>query len=204
MALEPRRAKTDWSGCCQMAVQGALWLAKRLSLNLNSNFLNRISLLLIQIATQLPSRGWVDPVPDPILPEKISRVAYSRESNPGPIGWQSDVLTTIPNRWSNTLWWICKLLCVSEGMLHWFTQYIRHSLHFNQNTISKLAVYRPYWYEVGWTLFLFISGSHLWKCVYVHSWRRVSSVEMADRLHEKLLNFLVEFYRVEGKLVPLL
>ena len=78
-----------------MAVQGVLWLAKRLSLNLNSSFLNRISLLLIQIATQLSSRGWVDPVPDPILPEKF--LGYSRESNPEPLGWQSDVPTTIPN-----------------------------------------------------------------------------------------------------------
>ena len=58
-----------------MAVQGALWLAaKRLSLNLNLSFLNRISLLLILVATQLSSRGWVDPFPDPILIEKISRV----------------------------------------------------------------------------------------------------------------------------------
>ena len=75
-----------------MAVQGALWIAKRLSLNLNFSFLNRISLLLNQVATQLSSRGWVDPVPDPILPEKF--LEYSRESNPGPLGWQSDVLTT--------------------------------------------------------------------------------------------------------------
>ena len=95
MALQPRRAKTDWSGYCQMAVQGALWLSKRLSLNLNFSFLHRISLLLIQVATQLSSRGWVDPVPDFILPEKF--LWYSRESNPGPIGWQSDLLTTIPN-----------------------------------------------------------------------------------------------------------
>ena len=35
MALQFQRAKTDWSGCCQMTVQEALWLAKRLSLNLN-------------------------------------------------------------------------------------------------------------------------------------------------------------------------
>ena len=33
-----------------------------------------------------------------ILPEKF--LGYSRESNPEPLGWQSDVLTTIPNRWS--------------------------------------------------------------------------------------------------------
>ena len=96
VALQLRRAKTDWSGCCQMAVQGALWLAKRLSLNLNFSFLNRISLLLNQVATQLFSRGWVDPIPDPILPEKF--LGYSRESNLGPLGWPSDVLTTIPNR----------------------------------------------------------------------------------------------------------
>ena len=36
----------------------------------------------------------MDLVPDPILPEKF--LGYSRESNPGPLGWQSDVLTTIP------------------------------------------------------------------------------------------------------------
>ena len=40
----------------------------------------------------------MDPVPDPILTEKI--LGYSQELNPGPLGWQSDVLTTIPNRWS--------------------------------------------------------------------------------------------------------
>ena len=100
LALQLRRVKTDWSGCCQMAVQEILCLAKRLSLNLNFSFLNRISLLLIQVATQLSSRGWVNSVPDPILPEKF--LAYSQESNTGPLGWQSDVLTTIPNRWSNT------------------------------------------------------------------------------------------------------
>ena len=44
----------------------------------------------------------MDPVPNPILPEKF--LGYSRESNPGPLGWQLDVLTTIPNRWS----FLCK------------------------------------------------------------------------------------------------
>ena len=99
MALQLRRAKTHWSGCCQMTVQGTLWLAKRLSLNLNFSFFNRIRYFSYQVATQLSSRGWVDPVSDLILPEKF--LGYSRESNPGPLGWQSDVLTNIPNRWSN-------------------------------------------------------------------------------------------------------
>ena len=40
--------------------------------------------------------GWVYPVPDPILPEKF--LGYSRQSKPGTLGWQSDVLTTIPNK----------------------------------------------------------------------------------------------------------
>ena len=91
---------------CHMAVQGALWLAKRLSLNLNFSFLNQISLLLIQVATQLSSQVWVDPIPDPILPEKF--LGCSRESNPGPLGWQSNVLTTIPNRRSmrKLIYWL--------------------------------------------------------------------------------------------------
>ena len=82
-----------------MTVQEALWLAKLLSLNLNVSFINRISLLSYQAATQLSSRDWVDPVPDPILPEKF--LGYSRESNPGPLGWQLDVLTTIPKMYLN-------------------------------------------------------------------------------------------------------
>ena len=31
----------------------------------------------------------MDPVLDPILPETF--LGYSRESNPGPLGWQSDI-----------------------------------------------------------------------------------------------------------------
>ena len=34
----------------------------------------------------------MNPVPDPILLEKF--LGYSRESNPGPLRWQSDVLST--------------------------------------------------------------------------------------------------------------
>ena len=92
MVLQLRRAKTDWSGCCQMAVQGTLWLAKRYP----STWFCYFS---YQVATQLSSRGRVDPIPDPILSQKF--LGYSQESNLGPLGWQSDVLTTIPNRQSN-------------------------------------------------------------------------------------------------------
>ena len=65
-----------------MAVQRTLWLAKRYP-NLISVFLTKFR-YLYEVATQLASRGWVDPVPDPILPEKF--LGYNRESNPGPLG----------------------------------------------------------------------------------------------------------------------
>ena len=87
---------------------GDLIVSKALSSTLISVFLTGFH-YSYQAATQLASRGWVDPVPDPILLEKF--LGYSRESNPGSLGWQSDVLTTIPNRRSKevilrifTLW----------------------------------------------------------------------------------------------------
>ena len=129
VALQLRRARTDWSGCCQMTVQGALWLAKRLSLNLNFSFLNRISYFSYQVATQLSSRGWVDPIPDPILPEKFLR--YSRESNPGPLGWQSDVLTTIPNRWSS--------IRFIRNFIHRYDQIGKLQRHKSRSLIFKIV-----------------------------------------------------------------
>ena len=95
-----------------MAVQGALWLAKRLFLNLNFSFLNWISLLLISSSYPIVLTKLSGPHSDPTLPEKF--LGYSRESNPGPLGWQSDVLTTIPNRRSHRVLGIsnvCLLLC---------------------------------------------------------------------------------------------
>ena len=57
---------------------------------------------LSNISRSAPAqRGWVNPVPDAILPGKF--LGYSRGSNPGPFGWQSDVLTTILNRWSSKI-----------------------------------------------------------------------------------------------------
>ena len=65
-----------------MAAQGALWLAKRYPSTLISVLLTGFRYFSYQAATQLASRGWVVPVPDPILPETF--LGYSRESNPGP------------------------------------------------------------------------------------------------------------------------
>ena len=57
-----------------MAIQGTLWLEKRLSLNLNFNFLNRISLLLIQIANLIVLVRLAGPRSRPYTRRKISRI----------------------------------------------------------------------------------------------------------------------------------
>ena len=77
VALQPRRAKTGWSACCQVAVVSK-------ALILFSVFLTGFRYFSYEIATQLSSRGWVDPVPEPILPETF--LGYSWGSNPGPLG----------------------------------------------------------------------------------------------------------------------
>ena len=79
-----------------MTVQRGLWLAKRLSLNLNVSFLHRISLLLMSSSYSIVLTRLGGPRPDPILLGK--NLGNSRESNPGPLWWQSDVLTTVQNR----------------------------------------------------------------------------------------------------------
>ena len=76
MALQLRRAKTNLSGCCQMIVQGTLSLAKRYPSTLISVFLTGFRYFSYQVATHLASRDWVNPVSDPILPEKF--LGYSR------------------------------------------------------------------------------------------------------------------------------
>ena len=77
---------------------------KALSFNLNFSFLIRISLLLISSSYPivLTSVGGPRSRPYCLLPEKF--LGYRRESNPGPLGWQSDMLTTTPNRRSPHLY----------------------------------------------------------------------------------------------------
>ena len=64
-----------------MAVQGAFWLAKRYTSTLISVFLTGFRYFSYQIANQLPSRGWVDPIPDPILRDRF--LGYRPGIEPG-------------------------------------------------------------------------------------------------------------------------
>ena len=56
---------------------GGIVISKALSINHNFSFLNRLSLLLNQVATQLSSWGWLDP-PVTIIPEEILGIADNR------------------------------------------------------------------------------------------------------------------------------
>ena len=82
-----------------MAVQRALRLTKRLSLNLNFSSFNRVSLLLISIGHPIVLMRLGGPRSRPyrLLLEKF--LGYCGESNPGSLGWQTDVLITILKRW---------------------------------------------------------------------------------------------------------
>ena len=108
VALQLRKAKIDRSGCCQMAALETSWLVKRYLSTLISVFLTGFRYFSYKVATQLSSRGSVDPIPHPIPSEKF--LWYSRESNPVPLGWQSCVLTTTSKRLSNCNNWLIQFL----------------------------------------------------------------------------------------------
>ena len=61
---------------------GSTWgfVVRRYPSTLISVFLTEFRYISFQVSTQLSSRGWVDPVPDPIFPEKFLR--HSSFSNP--------------------------------------------------------------------------------------------------------------------------
>jgi hypothetical protein len=71
-------------------IEGVTWSAQRILTAVNLGFLDR-SRYFLETAPQLSSRGWVDPVPDPLLNRKSGSAG-----NPGP-------LTTRPQRRSKPI-----------------------------------------------------------------------------------------------------
>jgi hypothetical protein len=57
-------------------------------------FLDRSRYFFFQVAPQLYSRGWVDPVPDPLLLRKSGSAGFE----PGPLDLKPGTLTTRPQR----------------------------------------------------------------------------------------------------------
>jgi hypothetical protein len=56
-----------WSYCQLLRIEGVAWSAQRIPTAVNIGFQDRSRYFSIQVAPQLSSRGWVDPVPDPLL-----------------------------------------------------------------------------------------------------------------------------------------
>jgi hypothetical protein len=63
-----------------LRVEGVAWSAQRIPTVVNLGFLDRRRYFFIQVAPQLSSRGWVDPVLDPLL-VRISGRSGNRTRN---------------------------------------------------------------------------------------------------------------------------
>jgi hypothetical protein len=59
-----------WSQCQLSRTEGVAWSAQRIPMAVNLSFLDQSHYFSIQVAPQLSSRGWVDPVPDPLFLRK--------------------------------------------------------------------------------------------------------------------------------------
>jgi hypothetical protein len=93
--LSPRANYTDRataacrrSDCQLMRIEGATWSAWRIPSAVFSRFSGQEPLLFYQVAPQLYSRGWVDPVPDPLL--FFSGTAGNRIRASGSVAKNSD------------------------------------------------------------------------------------------------------------------
>jgi hypothetical protein len=62
------------SYCQILRVEGVAWSAQRILTAVILGFLDRSRYFFFQVAPQLSSQGWVDPVPDPLLLRKSDRV----------------------------------------------------------------------------------------------------------------------------------
>jgi hypothetical protein len=58
------------SWCQLLRIEGVAWSAQQIPTAVNLCILERSRYFSIQLAPQLSSRGWVDPVPDPLHPRK--------------------------------------------------------------------------------------------------------------------------------------
>jgi hypothetical protein len=93
--LSPRANYTDrataacpLSVCQLLRIEGATWSTWRIP-TVVSRFSRQEPLLFYQVAPQLYSRGWVDPVPDPLLLRK-SGSSGNRTQTSGSVGRNSD------------------------------------------------------------------------------------------------------------------
>ena len=138
VALQPRRAKTDWSGCCQMAVKRAFWLVNHLSLNLNFSFLNRISLLLISSSYPIVLTRLGGPRSKSYTFRKIPRVYPGIK--PG-ISWMAV-------KWANH--YTKHAVHMKENRIHYPIWYIDHLYDWKLPHLSTLVKLLPGFLSLQW------------------------------------------------------
>jgi hypothetical protein len=78
LSVRKQTIPTDWpprpaKQCRLLPVEGVAWSAQRILTAFNPCFLDRSRYLFIQVAPQLSARGWMDPIPEPLLPRKSGR-----------------------------------------------------------------------------------------------------------------------------------
>jgi hypothetical protein len=61
------------SYCQPLRIEGVAWSTQGIPTTVNLGFLDRSRYFFIQVPPQLSSRGWVDPVPEPLLLRKCGR-----------------------------------------------------------------------------------------------------------------------------------
>jgi hypothetical protein len=64
---QPIDRRGRWSSCRLLRVKGFEWSVLRIPTVVNLGFLDLSRYIFIQVVTQIISRGWVDPVSDPLL-----------------------------------------------------------------------------------------------------------------------------------------
>jgi hypothetical protein len=81
VSLSPQANCTDWATATSRWILE--WSARRITTVVNLGFIDRNRYFFIQVAPQLSSRDWVDPVSDPLL---LRKSGSAGESNAEPLG----------------------------------------------------------------------------------------------------------------------
>jgi hypothetical protein len=158
------------SDCQLLRIEGATWSAWRIPTAVFSVYRHE-PLLFYKVALQLYSRGWVNPVPDPLL---FFLVVLGIE--PGPPYLQPRTLTTRPQRRSPTLDNLNIILSSGTLVLQSYVCFDLEKLRF------------IFCLEVPWTR-MYIPGHPQISSIHFYLWTVVL----------KVLTFHSLFYKPEGR-----
>jgi hypothetical protein len=168
---------TDWataacrrSYCQLLRVDGVVWSAQRIPTAVNLGFLDRSRYFFIQVAPQLSSWGWVDPVRDPLLlrksgrPGNRTRDLWICSQKIWPLD-HCDVLlcTTLWLLWGNTFFpslffswdlrfpWhqMWRSLCAGMWCHVFYQNWLEHQIHIWFNLVQSNSLPFPVWATIA-------------------------------------------------------